>query len=506
MVFVESQINKKYPRKSSLNWAHTAPVLRHKYKIFLVPHIQIQDENYRIILNMIIECFLRYGVHTCPSQESIAEWTGLSIRTVGTYLRLMHEEGIIEMGYRHMKTSLYKISPHLLESKKWWRLVQLLPALAAWFKGHLPTISYYRILYNKSYRYLKSKVIGTRCLNINKGEEGIKTGQCTLNLHSGVSNSARIINHARIINSAHKGENGMKDLEIILESVLKDRTSVGGFLTPLALACGKKLGFNCYVLAGLLGVPDEILKAAYASVMPRLSQISNPRAYFFATIKKLAQEKGIVLDFEASRRVQMRMVDYQNQANDFQYEDDYNLPNENPKPAAYLNKNAQHNVQQNAPVGPRKGSYVDGDEIIKSNPNWPSHMKIGFIPKGMKGSGKVEFEKWAADRMYPWKKHPDLGEMFEAGYDISQIEEFLRAELADWISIQNLQKERLTPCAISLLGSVFTRPSEMIEKLNSLLEKISRSEKGVLPSPKNQQEGIKNDLGETKQGEVVYEF
>lgn len=496
MEFSACQVLAKYPRKSPLNWGFSAPVLKYNIKISLVTYLQGKDANYRIILDSIIKCFLRYGVHTCPSQESIAKWTGLCVRTVGTYLREMHAEGIIEMGYRHLKTSLYKISPHLLESKKWWRLTQLLPALGAWFRGHLPTISINRIFSNKAYIYLQAKQRNERIT------------------YSRVSNSARIINNTQAgameINTQEhaatplyrlekKERESMNDMQTILESVCEDKANIGNFLSPVALACGKKLGLNCYALCEMLCIPDVVLSAVYASLIYKIDSISNPKAYFFGTAKKIAQEKGIVLDFDMARRIQMRLADHQNQVNDFQYADHYNLPNENPRPAGPSRQYTQPKPQQSAPIGPRKGSYLDGNDLLRSNPDWPSHMKIGFLPKGMKYAGKAEFEKWAADPMYPWRVHPDLGELFEAGYNVTQIEVFLKAEAQNWTNAYEAQKEKFRNVgSVPFLGSPLAKTQEMLKKLNDMLQKISRPETGVGVILELQREGVKNDDSETK--------
>ena len=491
MFSLKKQINSFIYAKRLLNWEQSAPVMRFDVRQNLVIYLESQEANYRIVLNKLIECFMKYGMQTFPSHESLAQWTGLCEKTIRKYLGLMKADGIIDSLYRHRRTCLYKISPHLLESKKWWRLTQILPALGAWFKGKLPTINYKRIFNNKAYGYLdkKDSKQTTAYSYLHSSREDIKARDARENIHG-----TRI---GAIIGSLFKKREGksVENIEIILESVCTDKQSIGLYLTPLALACGKKLNLNCYTLAELLCVPDVVLHAAYASLRIREGQVTNPKAYFFSTVRKVAQEKGIVIDLSKARQVQLKLADHQNHSNDYQYADSYNLPNENPKPVVAPSFGAKHTPPTQSAPGPRKGSWVDGNSILRSNPNWPPYMKLGFLPRGMKYETREGFEKWAQDPMYPWRITPDMGEMLNAGYNLDQIECFLKEEIARWTDAANAQRDAFK--YLNIAPTVANLPDERINILKGMLKQILRSENGFEATPKDEQEGIKNDRSET---------
>jgi len=82
----------------------------------------------RVLLNIMIECDNRYPV-IYVSQETLADYVGISRQHVNKSLHALEAKGLIAINYRHMNSCIYKISSvfHLKEIRD--RLKNYLPSL-----------------------------------------------------------------------------------------------------------------------------------------------------------------------------------------------------------------------------------------------------------------------------------------------------------------------------------------------------------------------------------------
>ena len=138
---------------------------------FLPSQVKFQSDPYKYIRSLnptqiaTVSCLIKVGNiygYIYPGQKRIADRAGVSIRTVNTYLKMLHEDGLLYKKFNQRHTCYYYLHPLFYE--KWFRekfsnllnclnWVPLILLLSATISNHV----FGQMHYGDNYRSLNKK-------------------------------------------------------------------------------------------------------------------------------------------------------------------------------------------------------------------------------------------------------------------------------------------------------------------------------------------------------------
>ena len=495
---------KLYTRTTLINWESHNPHPLPEIASNILSFLKRLDSSYLSVLDCITNYYITFKENTCPSQEQIAEQTKLSVRWVGKILADFHNWGIIAKNYRHLKTSLYKITGLLFNPKKSIVITRLIPSMVRWFRSLLPTSNVYR--YSKfNYSSILYKQYGTTYLPetivINYGND--------IGLVNDISYRNDIDARNKFKREKEREKVMVENHMEIQQAVSQDYKSLEGYLTPSMRKAAAYMKMNLYKAAGMFGLEDAAIDYALRVVRTKAG-LTSPVGFFFKVAIEYSRKEGLPTDYSFSKRLQALLKDYENQSDDIKFTPQDHQSNENSKSTdkSATTSNSSSGRSSNLP---RKGSYTDREAALADR-DWPEHMKLDFEPRGVRDCRSDSYEKWSTDPYYPWKVHPDTLEMLRAGFKCEQIVAFYFEEIDRWGTAAQKYKlmrdaNKYSP-ANSLLEGFIKQNQERCDQYVNLISQIQgidarKSQSNPEQELKSYLEGLKIQSQQTEPSEVV---